>query len=92
LKPFMRGFLLATALWSCAAAKTIPWPYYGLEAVHYEGRLRAIDPNNDKDLSMCIPDPGKKGKCIVMLGTDFYKLKADDISCHSDLMECQRGR
>lgn len=92
----MRGFTLGVCcgffLFGCAVATTIPWPYYGLQAAHYDGKLLAVDPKNDKDLSMCMPDASKQGKCIVMLGPDFYQLKADDLKCHSDLDACQRGR
>lgn len=92
MKPFLKGFVLASALWGCAAATTIPWAYYGLQAAHYDGKLLAIDPKNDKDLSFCVPASGQKGKCVVMDGPDFYAFKADDLQCHSDLAACQRGQ
>lgn len=90
---FWLGFGLASVLWSCAAATTIPWPYYGLQLAEYRGgKLQAVDPKNDKDISFCQPASGQKGKCIVLDGPDFYALKADYLKCHSDLDSCQRGR
>ncbi len=88
MRQFLKGFFLASVLWGCCAA-TIPWPYYGLQAAHYDGKLLAVNPANDKDLSLCAPQPGKPGQCIVMMGADFYAFKADDVSCHSDLVACQ---
>lgn len=91
MKGFWQGFVLASALWGCAAATTIPWPYYGLQAAHYDGNLLAVDPKNDLDMALCAPKPGKPGQCIVMFGADFYAFKADDLRCHSDLVACQHG-
>lgn len=91
MRNFLAGIFVGFMVLGCAAATTIPWPYYGLQAAHYDGKLLAIDPKNDLDLSACVPDPGKKGKCIVMMGGDFYAFKADDLQCHSDLSACQRG-
>lgn len=92
MKQFFKGFFLASALWGCAAATTIPWPYYGLQAASYTGRLLAVKQADDKDLALCAPQPGKPGQCIVMMGADFYAFKQDDLQCHSDLTACQRGR
>lgn len=92
MRNFFLGVIVGFGVLGCAAATTIPWPYYGLQAAHYDGNLLAVDPKNDHDLSLCIPDPGKKGKCIVMVDKDFYAFKADDLQCHSDLDSCQRGK
>lgn len=93
MRSFWGGFIIATALWGCAAATTIPWPYYGLQLAEYKnGQLLAVDPKNDKDIAFCTPASGQKGKCIVMDGADFYAFKADDLTCHSDLDACQKGR
>lgn len=92
LNNFWGGLFVASALWSCAAATTIPWPYYGLQLAQYkDGRLLAVDPKNDLDISFCQPASGKKGKCIVMDGGDFYAFKQDDLQCHVDLTACQKG-
>ncbi len=85
------GMVLGFGVLGCAAA-TIPWPYYGLQLIEYKnGNLLAVDPKNDKDISFCAPGSGKKGKCIVMDGVDFYGLKSDDLQCHSDLKACQKA-
>ena len=92
MRSFFKGFVIASALWGCAAATTLPWPYYGLQLAEYKnGKLLAIDPKNDKDISFCLPAGNQKGKCIAMDGADFYAFKADDLQCHSDLVSCQRG-
>lgn len=91
MRNFILGIIVGFGILGCAAATTIPWAYYGLQAAHYDGKLLAVDAKNDKDLSFCIPASGQKGKCIVMDGPDFYAFKADDITCHSDLAACQRG-
>lgn len=92
MRSFWGGFILASALWGCAAATTIPWPYYGLQAASYAGKLLAVKQADDKDLALCAPQSGKPGQCIVMFGPDFYAFKADDLSCHSDLAACQHGQ
>lgn len=92
MKNYLFGFISCVVLFSCAAATTIPWPYFGLELAEYKnGKLLAIDPKNDLDISFCAPAPGKKGKCVVMDGPDFYAFKTDDLKCHSDLNSCQKA-
>jgi len=91
VRNFFLGMVVGFGVLGCAAATTIPWPYYGLQAAHYDGRLLAVNPANDKDLSLCAPEPGKPGKCIVMMGPDFYAFKKDDLQCHVDLTACQKG-
>ncbi len=93
MKNFTLGIVVGFLILGCAAATTIPWPYYGLQLAEYKnGKLLAIDPKNDKDISFCIPSNGQKGKCIAMDGADFYAFKTDDLQCHSDLKCWQSGR
>lgn len=93
MRQFFAGVVVGFLVLGCAAATTIPWPYYGMQLAEYKnGRLLAVDPKNDKDIAFCQPASGQKGKCIVMDGPDFYAFKADDIQCHSDLAACQKGQ
>lgn len=91
----VRGFILGVGvgliLVSCAEA-TFSYTYYGLQAASYAGKLLAVDPSKDADLSLCAPTPGNAGKCIVMLGPDFYALKQDYLSCQNQLVSCQHQR
>ncbi len=92
MKNFLLGLGSGLTVMSCAAVTTVPWPYYGLTLQEYKnGKLLAVDPRNDKDISFCAPTSGKKGKCIVMDGPDFYAFKAAALQCNSDLVACQRG-
>lgn len=46
----------------------------------------------DPDPSPGAPSPGPspiKLRCITLMDSDFYSLKADDEKCHSDLDACQ---
>ena len=88
----MAGVIVGFLVLGCAGATTIPWPYYGLILQQYKnGHLYAVNPANDKDISFCQPASGQKGRCIVMVGEDFYAFKQDDLACHSDLVACQKG-
>ena len=92
MKQFLAGIVVGFLVLGCAAATTIPWPYYGLQLAQYKnGKLFARDPQNDKDISFCQPASGQKGRCIVMVGEDFYAFTQDDVTCHSDLISCQKG-
>lgn len=73
----------------CAALK-FSYAHYGLQAVSYDGKLLAESPKDDLDLSACIPDPGKKGKCIVMFSKDFYPMKQDYLDTKQKLIDCEK--
>lgn len=94
MKNFFAGMVVGFLVLGCAAATTtIPWPYYGLQLAEYKnGKLLALDPKNDLDISFCTPASGKKGKCVIMDGPDFYAFKADDLKCHVDLTSCEKGK
>lgn len=86
----MAGIVLGFLITGCAGL-TFSYSYYGLEAASYDGKLLAVNPKDDKDLSFCRPDAGKKGKCIVMDGPEFYALKKDKLTCEQALVDCQKG-
>lgn len=86
-------------------ASSFAYKYYATampNSCYEEGTLLGKSGNggwSDLPLKECEPDPkpspgapsGKALKCITMLDTDFYELKADDQKCHADLNACQKG-
>lgn len=90
MRNMLFGVIIGFLVMGCAAL-TFSYPYYGLQAAHYDGKLLAVDPKNDKDLSICAPDANVKGKCLVMLSADFFALKQDFLDTKQQLSDCQRG-
>jgi hypothetical protein len=96
LKNFVLGLSLGFVLFGCATI-AFPYRYYGLDAVSYDGSLLGPKPAQDLSLKECEPDlekpgtPAKRGKCVVMLAPEFFKLKADHLKLQSDLIACQKG-
>lgn len=74
------------------AGMAFVYNYYGLSAASYDGKLLAVDPKNDKDLSECAPDAQIKGKCIVMFSSEFYALKQDYLNVQQELSDCQKNQ
>lgn len=85
----MVGALLVTA---CGAAASFPYRYYVLKADRFEGTLVGDKPQNDLPLSVCAPETGKQGKCLVMLKDAYLKLKSDYLDLQTKLKDCQKGR
>ncbi len=83
------GALLVTA---CGAAASYPYRYYVLKADSYKGVLLGNKAENDLALSVCAPEPGKEGKCMVMLKDAYLQLKADYLDLQNKLAACQRGQ
>lgn len=85
------GFLLGIMFSACLASSSFPFHYYALSAASYEGKL--VGPSEDKDLllSMCAPKEGDKAPCMVMLTSDFMRLKESHLKCQTDLDASQRG-
>lgn len=80
------GAALATA--SCAS---FAFKYYGLDGVSYaDGKLLGPEPKDDLPFSRCEPDPGDKGKCVVMFGSEFFALKLDYQDTKNKLKRCER--
>ncbi len=88
---FLGGLCFGFVVLGCTAM-TFNYQYYGLQSANYDGKLLAVDPKDDKDLAMCAPDSAATGKCIVMLGADFYALKQDYMDCQQKLITCQKGQ
>lgn len=85
-------FLGAILVTACGAAASYPYRYYVLQANSYQGKLLGNKPENDLALSVCAPEPGKQGKCMVMLKDAYLQLKADYLDLQAKLAACQRGR
>ena len=83
------GAALATA---CGAVASYPYRYYVLQASSYQGKLLGAKPENDLSLTVCAPEAGKQGKCLVMLKDQYLQLKADYLDLQTKLKDCQRGR
>lgn len=85
------GLLAVIVLFGCGAAANWNFVSYGLDAKNYDGTLRARDQTGKDDipLSTCQPDDKKKGKCIVMLSAEYFRLKNDDIATHQALIDLQ---
>lgn len=90
-KNFIYGVLISS-LFYLGCAVTFPYKHYGLDAQSYEGKLLGPKPTQDIDLKICKPDEQVSGKCIVMLGDDFHKMKADFKNLVEQLKACQSGR
>lgn len=80
--------LLLSAIIGCGA--TFSFRHYGLDAKSYEGTLLGPDPKQDLELSVCEPDEVEKGKCIVMLRDEFYRLKLEYLDISNRLIACER--
>lgn len=77
------GFLVA--FFGCAFNPTFLYKYYGMNAVSYDGSLLGPLPADDLTLKTC----EGIGKCVVMLQTEFFKLKLDYMNLEIDLNTCQ---
>lgn len=81
------GFLLA----GCVGA-TFAWRYYGLQIASYEGKLLEVNPANDADFKICAPDENDKGKCVLMVASDFYAMKQDYFDVQNKLIACEKSK
>lgn len=90
MKSFIVGIICGVLLLSCASA-AISYNYYGLAADSYDGKLLGVDESKDLPLSICEPDAKVKGKCVVMLKAEFFKMKSDLDQTREKLISCERG-
>lgn len=87
----------------CATAG-FTYKWYGLEAESYQGKLLGPDPSLDLEFTKCQPDPDaspdpspnpapspEKGKCVVMLSSEFFAMKLAYEQLQKDLSNCQQG-
>lgn len=93
---FNRDFLLGVAFASLAimascASVTFPYKYYVLDAESYQGSLMGDIAAHDLPMSVCAPDEVSKGKCIVMVTSDYLNLKSDYLKKSQDLIDCQKS-
>lgn len=79
------------AVLSCGATAKFPFRAYGLLPNSFEGKLISpTTPNGDLDLNDCKPDDKVKGKCLVMLREEFFKLKSDYLDIKQKLLDLQK--
>lgn len=79
------------SLIACGATAKFPFRAYGLMPNSFEGRLISpTTPNGDLDLKECEPDAKVKGKCLVLLREEFFKLKADYLDIKQKLLDLQK--
>ena len=80
--------LLLLAIIGCGA--TFPFKHYGLDAQNYDGTLLGPDPKQDLPLSECKPDERVRGKCVVMLSSEFFRMKFNYLDISNRLIACER--
>ena len=54
------------------------------------GKLKAVDPKNDKTLEMCMPTATSKAPCNVMMEDVYFKLKDDFQRMEKRLIACEQ--
>jgi hypothetical protein len=86
---FAFGLLLGALLVGCAG---FSYRYYGLDVPSYEGKLLGPKPELDKPFSVCKPDDVMKGKCVVMIQDEFFRMKQDYEETKRMLKDCQANR
>lgn len=84
------GFIAGVIISGCLSAQ-FPFKYYTLEAKSYEGKL--LGPTSDRDLllTLCSPSEADKAPCMVLLTSEFLRLKDAYLKCQDDLKSAQRG-
>jgi hypothetical protein len=90
---------IALGVFGCASLTTFPYQWYGLQAASYNGTLLGPTPADDQALALCNPvqpspqpsSPPHAGACVVMVSSEFYRLKADYETLENSLSDCQAG-
>jgi len=84
------GFSFGIMLSACLASNLFPFRYYSLSANSYEGML--LGPSSDQDLllKICAPTDADKAPCMVMLTSEFLRLKQAHAMCQISLDNAQR--
>lgn len=94
-KSFFIGYIFGLlSLAACASA----YKYYGLELppeCYQAGKLLGKSPDDadwpDLPLTICQPEAGVAGKCVISKRSDYFKLDADLKKCQVALKDCQKG-
>lgn len=86
---FALGLILGITLVGCSAWS---YRYYGLDLPSYEGKLLGPKPEQDKPFSVCKPDDVMKGKCVVMIQDEFFRMKQDYEETKKMLKQCQSNQ
>jgi hypothetical protein len=96
-KGYIHGFLLGLCCVIGCASIPFSWNYYNTQmsdACYDNGKLLGkVGAGGWPDLSLdqCKPDSIDKFKCVTLLRVDWDSLKADNMKCHQDLQDCEKG-
>lgn len=90
MRNFLLGLICGLAVVACAA--TFPYRHYGLDAASYDGNLLGPESKDDLPLRVCAPDDQAKGKCVVLLTEEFFRMKQDYLDTKQRLIDCERNR
>ena len=86
----MRRYVLAAMLiGGLGSCSSFPYRHYGLDAKSYEGQLLGPEPKDDLPLTVCQPDEQTKGKCIVVLAAEWFRLRQEYESMLARLKACE---
>jgi hypothetical protein len=86
----VKYFFLILILSACTTAE---YKWYGLELPNYDkGKLLGPGEKDDVPLKICEPDQFQKGKCIVILATEFERMVEDYSRTKLQLKDCQGNR
>ncbi len=81
-------FIVVLSLASCGS---FSYRWYGLDLLSYEkGKLLGPEEKDDLHIKVCEPDDQNKGKCVVLLTSEFERLKADMIELRTRLEACEK--
>lgn len=92
---FIAGYVLG--LMSVVACAGVTYKYYGIslpDECYDKGNLLGKLGNAgwpDLPLSQCRPDDVVKGKCVVQIQDEYFKMKTELEQCRQALSDCQSG-
>lgn len=91
LRFLILGLVLGVVIDGCATQGAFTYKYYGVDAVSYDGSLLGPKAVNDLSFKVCEPDAQVKGKCVIMLRDEFFRMKGDFLMLEKNLISCQQG-
>lgn len=86
------SLVLLALLFACSSSA---YQYYGLDlngvANIDRGTLLAKEEKDDKPLTVCLPQPGRKSPCVVMDSKEFFKAMRDIEELKARLKACEKN-
>jgi hypothetical protein len=90
-KFFLAGMVSALLLVGCASM--FGYQYYELDGIQvWSGKLLADQPEHDLPFAVCQPKEGNQNPCVVILSSEFFRLKRDYLSLEDRLKSCEEGK